>query len=197
MSDSLQPHGLYSPWILQARILEWVAVPFSRGSCQPRDWTQVSHIVGGFFTCWATSEALYCWTRSYLDTRDISFLSISLAVGTVPGSYQGLINWSYVQSSLPSISHRSLLIFISATTVLSQVSVAHLDPKTTFITTVFSPCQCQLILHTITTNIIFWIHRSDRFTEYLKIICVTWLYLRIKSKKAKLIETKSRMVTGR
>ena len=33
--------------ILQARILEWVAVPFSRGSCQPRDHTLVSHIVGG------------------------------------------------------------------------------------------------------------------------------------------------------
>ena len=36
--------------ILQARILEWVAFPFSRGSFQPRDRTQVSYIVGGFFT---------------------------------------------------------------------------------------------------------------------------------------------------
>jgi len=36
--------------ILQARILEWVAVPFSMGSPQPRDKTQVSHIAGGFFT---------------------------------------------------------------------------------------------------------------------------------------------------
>ena len=36
--------------ILQARILEWVAFPFSRGSFQPRDWTQVSRIAGGFFT---------------------------------------------------------------------------------------------------------------------------------------------------
>ena len=36
--------------ILQARILEWVAVPSSRGSSQPRDQTQVSHIAGGFFT---------------------------------------------------------------------------------------------------------------------------------------------------
>ena len=36
--------------ILQARILEWVAIPFSRGSSQPRDQTQVSHIAGGFFT---------------------------------------------------------------------------------------------------------------------------------------------------
>ena len=36
--------------ILQARILEWVAFPFSRGSSQPRDRTQVSHMAGGFFT---------------------------------------------------------------------------------------------------------------------------------------------------
>ena len=36
--------------ILQARMLEWVAVPFSRGSSQPRDQTQVSRIAGGFFT---------------------------------------------------------------------------------------------------------------------------------------------------
>ena len=43
--------------ILQARILEWVAVPFSRGSSQPRDRTQVSHIAGRFFTSWATGEA--------------------------------------------------------------------------------------------------------------------------------------------
>ena len=45
--------------ILQARILEWVAFPFSRGSSQPRDRTQVSHIAGGFFTSWAIREALF------------------------------------------------------------------------------------------------------------------------------------------
>ena len=43
--------------ILQDRILEGVAIPFSRGSSQPRDQTQVSHIAGGFFTSWATREA--------------------------------------------------------------------------------------------------------------------------------------------
>ena len=43
--------------ILQARILEWVAVPFSRVSFQPRDQTQVSCIAGGFFTSWATRDA--------------------------------------------------------------------------------------------------------------------------------------------
>ena len=36
--------------ILQARILEWVAFPITRGSFQPRDQTQVTHIAGGFFT---------------------------------------------------------------------------------------------------------------------------------------------------
>ena len=43
--------------ILQARILEWVAMPSSRGSSQPRDWIQVSHIAGRFFTVWEVSAA--------------------------------------------------------------------------------------------------------------------------------------------
>ena len=55
VSDSLWPHGLYR--ILQARILEWVAFPFSRVSSQPRDRTQVSCIAGRFFTNWAVREA--------------------------------------------------------------------------------------------------------------------------------------------
>ena len=44
--------------ILQARILEWIAISFSRGSSQPRDWIQVSYIAGECFTVWATREAL-------------------------------------------------------------------------------------------------------------------------------------------
>ena len=43
--------------ILQVRILEWVAISFSRGSSQPRNWTRVSCITGKFFTTWATQEA--------------------------------------------------------------------------------------------------------------------------------------------
>jgi len=57
LSDTLWPQGLYVHGILQARILEWIAFPFSRGSSQPRDQTQVSRIAGGFFTSWATREA--------------------------------------------------------------------------------------------------------------------------------------------
>ena len=55
-TDSSQPessvHG-----ILQARILEWVAISFSRGSSRFRDWTWVFCIAGRFFTIWATRDA--------------------------------------------------------------------------------------------------------------------------------------------
>jgi len=45
--------------ILQARILEWVAFPFSRESSQTRDWTQVSHIAARYFTSWTTRKVQY------------------------------------------------------------------------------------------------------------------------------------------
>ena len=55
VSDSATPWNIacqapLSMRILQARILEWVAKPCSRGSSQPKDRTQVSCIAGGFFT---------------------------------------------------------------------------------------------------------------------------------------------------
>ena len=52
-------HGLF-----QARILEWAAISFSRGSSQARDWTRVSCIADRRFTVWATREAQaksYSW----------------------------------------------------------------------------------------------------------------------------------------
>ena len=57
VSDSWDPMEYIVQGILQARILEWVAFPFSRGSSQPRDETQVSCIAGRFSTSWATREA--------------------------------------------------------------------------------------------------------------------------------------------
>ena len=53
-----RPPGSSVHGILQARILEWIAIPFSRGSSRPRDGTGVSHIAGRFFISWATREAL-------------------------------------------------------------------------------------------------------------------------------------------
>ena len=52
------PPGSTVHGILQARILEWVAMPFSRGSSWPRNRTQVSCIAGSFLTNWAMREAL-------------------------------------------------------------------------------------------------------------------------------------------
>ena len=67
--------------ILQARILEWVAVPFSRGSSQPRDQAQVSHISGSFFTSWATREA----PKRVRDQREVSKTSaMSDVIQTAP-----------------------------------------------------------------------------------------------------------------
>ena len=57
LSDSLWPHALYSPWNFPGQNGEWVAVPFSRGSSQRRDRSQVSHISGTFFTSWTIREA--------------------------------------------------------------------------------------------------------------------------------------------
>ena len=70
------PPGSSVHGILQARILEWVAISFSRGSSQPRDWTRVSCIAGRHFILWATrvitntlfqqpKRWLYIWTSPY------------------------------------------------------------------------------------------------------------------------------------
>ena len=56
------PPGSSVHGILQARTLEWVAIPSSRGSSWPRDQTQVSLTAGRFFTLWATREAQEYWS---------------------------------------------------------------------------------------------------------------------------------------
>ena len=62
--------------ILQAKILEWVAFPFPRGSSQPMDWAQFSHTAGGFFTSWATREARYEVINSTLRKKNKEKLRI-------------------------------------------------------------------------------------------------------------------------
>ena len=52
------PPGSSVRGLLQARILEWVTIPISRGSSWPRDWTSVSHTAARFFTVWASREVL-------------------------------------------------------------------------------------------------------------------------------------------
>ena len=54
------PPGSSVHGISQTRVLEWVAIPFFRGSSLPRNWTRVSHIADRFFTSWATRNSLRC-----------------------------------------------------------------------------------------------------------------------------------------
>ena len=63
--------GCSAHGILQARILQWVAITFSRGSSRPRDQTQVSRIGGRHFNLWATREATTN-LDSILKSRDIT-----------------------------------------------------------------------------------------------------------------------------
>ena len=57
------PPGSCVHGILQARVLEWIAMPSSRGSSQPRDHSQVSHVAGGIFTIRATRETQKALSR--------------------------------------------------------------------------------------------------------------------------------------
>ena len=91
---------------LQARILEWVAFPFSRGFSQPGDRTQVSHIAGGFFTSWSTREA----PIGLHDSANVKDLCPSQwywsSIWNVSGSFQSLLSTllSQYRSTLSSLS---------------------------------------------------------------------------------------------
>ena len=62
------PPGSSVHGIFHARILEWVAIYFSRGSSWPRDQTQVSCTTGRFFTKWAMREALWMWELDHKES---------------------------------------------------------------------------------------------------------------------------------
>ena len=66
-----------SVWNSLARILEWIAIPFSRGFSQSRDQTWISHTGGKFFTIWATWEA--CNSKTLI-TKFHAFVSVFLCI---------------------------------------------------------------------------------------------------------------------
>ena len=85
-------HGIF-----QARVLECVAISFSRGSSRPRDWTQVSHIVGRCFTLWATRKALD-GKESGCNAGD---LGLVLESGWSPGKGNGyLLQYSCLENPM-------------------------------------------------------------------------------------------------
>ena len=98
------PPGSSIHGILQARLLEWVAMPFSRGSSQPRDWTLVSCIAGRFFTIWATREVLREKGAEGLGNPEFLFLLVLLLI-----SKPELECWWKVNMSRSGLSWVSLV----------------------------------------------------------------------------------------
>ena len=101
--------------ILQARILEWVSMPFSRGSSQPWDQTQVSCNASRFFTIWAIREAHSqlgikprlptLWVQS-LKPLYLCSIFISIALGDWP---KKTLVWFMSENVLPMFSSRSFM----------------------------------------------------------------------------------------
>ena len=88
------PMGYTVHGLLQARILEWVAFPFSKGSSQHRNWTQVSCTALRFFTSWATREA------------NVWDLALIPGLGRSPGKGKGYpFQYSGLENSMRCIVH--------------------------------------------------------------------------------------------
>ena len=138
VSDSLWPMGYTVHEILQARIQEWVAFPFSRGSSWPRGWT---HITGRFLTRWATREAHNTGVDSLsllqqifpikprspwlqvdsLPTEQILYLLNFIASHFIFLHISNICVCVYVYSS--SVTH-SCLTFVTPWTATSQASLS-------------------------------------------------------------------------
>ena len=128
--------------ILQARILEWGAFPFSRAFSQPRDQTQVSRTAGGFFTSWATKEAQGYWSGTF--------------VGKVTSQLFNTLPRSFI-AFLPR-SKRLLISWLQST------STVILEPKKIKSVTVstFSPPICHEVMGPYAIILVFWMLISSQ-----------------------------------
>ena len=107
--------------ISQARIVEWVAISFSRGSSWPRDQTRVTYIAGRFFYCWATKEALI--ETTYQCNRQV------LIMEGVADAFTTVL---------------LLIIYIRVSWQLSQWFITHLEHCKN-VSILFKPLYCDMI----------------------------------------------------
>ena len=90
------PPGSSVHEILQARILEWVAISFSRESSQPRGLTRVSHIAGRFFTVWIIKETHPVFSTPFI--KEIILFTLYVLALCLK------INWSYKHEFISGLS---------------------------------------------------------------------------------------------
>ena len=110
-NPGIEPWSPALRWILyhlsnqeSPRILEWIAYPFSKGSFLPRNQTRVCCIAGGFFTRWATREALY--------------LSKSCNFSVLLDIWENLREWVFVISFTFGLSSAERLVQNTASSLL-------------------------------------------------------------------------------
>ena len=104
MSDSCDPVDCSLPGfsvhgIFQARVLEWVAISFSRRSSRPRNWIWVSRIVGRRFTVWATREVLKS-SLGYLQYLIQPVIPKSYANSCQPVANSSIAFWNFLELSI-------------------------------------------------------------------------------------------------
>ena len=169
--------------ILQARILERVIFPSSRGSSQPRDWTQVSSIAGGFFTSWVTMEAQEYWSGEPIPSPGIFLtqglntyllLLLQLQMGSLPLEPPG--KPPSVSVSISSVQLLSCVpLFATPWTAARQASLNITNSrnllKLTFIDLVMPSnhlifCRPLLLLPSIFPSI--------RGISYESVLCIRW-----------------------
>ena len=111
--DSSLP-GSSDHGILQLRILEWVAIPFSRGSSRWRDWTWVSCIASRFFTIWATRISYFQGFRVITvfklnQAKEASWLASTLISDFQPPELWGIKVYCLLATSLFCCNSPNLL----------------------------------------------------------------------------------------
>ena len=130
MSNSCNPTDCSLPdssvhGIFQERILEWVALSFSRESSWPRDLTQVSCIAGGFLTDWATREALYSHlynrvAKSVFPRPDLTKVVSSKIVQLLSYVRLFVIPWTAANQASLSITNTQSLLKLMCTSQWSH-----------------------------------------------------------------------------
>ena len=108
--------GSFVHGIFQARLLEWIAISFSRGSSRPRNRTRVSRIAGRRFTIWATREAqTYMYIINYRSTnlalKNKNRVHLTVSKRNINQEKRNFRGWSLPSSFFfLSLSHVRLLV---------------------------------------------------------------------------------------
>ena len=115
------PPGFFVHEILQARILEWVAIPSSRDSSRPKDQTHVSCITGRFFSHWATWEAHHYDGR--FSVFEFLLFLLYMCCHHIRHIYMNilLLRWNFFYHFLEWCYHSKEMIFFSMVFITSAL----------------------------------------------------------------------------